>query len=100
VQRDIRALLAVALAGVAVSSMAADDRTVSVFAAGSLRPALVEIGRAFEGRERGVQVRFTFGASGLLKDRLLQSERADVFASATGRHVASKWLNSTRCALS
>jgi molybdate transport system substrate-binding protein len=82
----MRALVAVVIAGVVGSSVAADGRTVHVYAAGSLRPALVEIGRAFDAREPGVQVRFTFGASGLPKDRLLQGEVADVFASANLEH--------------
>jgi ABC-type molybdate transport system substrate-binding protein len=59
---------------------------VSVFAAGSLRGALSGIAREWEARNPGARVRFTFGASGLLKDRLLGGERADVFASANMEH--------------
>lgn len=58
----------------------------SVFAAGSLRAALVDAAREFEGARPGTSVRFTFGASGLLKDRLLAGETADVFASANMEH--------------
>jgi ABC-type molybdate transport system substrate-binding protein len=58
----------------------------SVFAAGSLRAALVEAGREFELARPGTSVPFTFGASGLLKDRLLAGETADVFASANMEH--------------
>ncbi|MEP7301558.1 MAG: substrate-binding domain-containing protein [Caldimonas sp.] len=55
---------------------------VAVFAAGSLRAALVDAGRAFESAQPGAPIAFTFGASGLLKDRLAAGENADVFASA------------------
>ena len=62
---------------------------VSVFAAGSLRAALVDIARDWEAeRPASSHVRFTFGASGLLKDRLEKGERADVFASANMEHPA------------
>jgi molybdate transport system substrate-binding protein len=66
-------------------AMAQSD-VASVFAAGSLRAALVEAGREFEAAHPGTSVRFTFGASGLLKDRLLAGETADVFASANMEH--------------
>jgi len=44
------------------------------------------ISQAWQAVEPGAKVRFTFGASGLLKDRLAGSERADVFASANMAH--------------
>ena len=59
---------------------------VRVFAAGSLRAALTDVARAFETAEPSAHVRFTFGASGLLKDRIVAGERADVFASANMEH--------------
>ena len=59
---------------------------VTVFAAGSLGAALTEVGAMFESVEPGTHVRFTFGASGLLRDRLAGGERADVFASANMEH--------------
>jgi len=59
---------------------------LSVFAAGSLRAALTELGKAYEAASPGVRLRFTFGASGLLKDRLIGGEAADVFASANMEH--------------
>jgi ABC-type molybdate transport system substrate-binding protein len=57
-----------------------------VHAAGSLRAALVESAAAFEAAQPGVKVQLTFGASGLLKDRLLAGEASDVFASANMAH--------------
>jgi ABC-type molybdate transport system substrate-binding protein len=75
-----------ALAGISAMVDAANQRVLNVYAAGSLRVPLLEIGRAFEARHPEVTVRDTFGASGLLKDRLMGGERADVFASANLEH--------------
>lgn len=61
---------------------------VRLYAAGSLRAAMTEIGRAFADAGNS-QVEFEFGASGLLRDRLAKGERADVFASANMEHPAS-----------
>ena len=52
----------------------------------ALRAALVDIARDWEAKRPASHVRFTFGASGLLKDRLEKGERADVFASANMEH--------------
>jgi ABC-type molybdate transport system substrate-binding protein len=57
-----------------------------VLAAGSLRAALTDIATAFESDHPGIKVRLTFGASGLLKDRIATGEPADVFASANMEH--------------
>lgn len=56
-----------------------------VYAAGSLKVAFTELGNAFEAGE-GVPVHFEFGPSGLLRDRLLKGEAADLFASANMEH--------------
>ena len=61
---------------------------IAVLAAGSLRAPLTDIARAFE-RESGDTVMLTFGASGLLRDRIEKGERADVFASANMEHPQS-----------
>ncbi len=78
------AIVATATSAAAMAQAAATE--VSVFAAGSLRAALTEAGKAYEALQPGVRLRFTFGASGLLKDRLLAGEAADVFASANMEH--------------
>ncbi|MGA0609093.1 molybdate ABC transporter substrate-binding protein [Caldimonas sp. KR1-144] len=83
-RRDVLAVLAASGAGSGLRAQASDE--VAVYAAGSLRSALGEIGRRFEAAPGGARVRFVFGASGLLKDRLLAGERADVFASANMTH--------------
>jgi ABC-type molybdate transport system substrate-binding protein len=59
--------------------------SVLVYAAGSLRTALTDIARFFE-TKTGTPVRCEFGASGLLKDRILVGEAAQVFASANMEH--------------
>ena len=59
---------------------------LTVFAAGSLRAALVRIAGDFEARPDGHRVRLVFGAAGLLRERLEAGEKADVFASANLAH--------------
>ncbi len=69
---------------------------VGVYAAGSLRAPLTDVARAFERAAPGAgRIALTFGASGLLRDRIGSGERADVFASANLAHprglVAFGW---------
>lgn len=80
----MRRLLAVLACAMLATAVHAQD--VRVAAAGSLRAALTEIGREFEAAEPGHKVVFTFGASGLLRERLAGGEAADVFASANMEH--------------
>lgn len=61
-------------------------KEVRVHAAGSLRSALIDTASAFEAAQPGVKVKLTFGASGLLKDRIAGGEPTDVFASANMTH--------------
>ena len=77
------ALAVTALSGMTVQAQAAE---VSDFAAGSLRAALSDAAQSWQVAEPNARVRFTFGASGLLKDRLAGGEHADVFASANLEH--------------
>jgi molybdate transport system substrate-binding protein len=77
---------AVVLAAIGVAAHAQPTAELHVFAAGSLRAALTEVARSFERSDAGHRVVFTFGASGLLKDRIAAGERADVFASANMAH--------------
>jgi ABC-type molybdate transport system substrate-binding protein len=66
-------------------------QTVVLFAAGSLRVPLSEAARSFG----GARIEPTFGASGLLRDRIAGGAQADVFASANMEHpqalVAAGW---------
>lgn len=81
-----RPAVGIVLAGLMVASAAQDGAPLTVYAAGSLRAALTSIGADFEATPGGQKVNFVFGASGLLRDRLLGGERADVFASANMEH--------------
>jgi molybdate transport system substrate-binding protein len=74
------------LAAVVGAVSAQDSAPLTVYAAGSLRAAMTRIGADFEAAPGGQKVNFVFGASGLLRDRLLGGERADVFASANMEH--------------
>ena len=71
------------LAGGAVM---AQQSPVPVFAAGSLRGPLTEAAQAFEASAGGAPVALTFGASGLLLDRIKTGADAQVFASANMAH--------------
>ncbi len=78
--------------GLAMSSSAAQAQAsgpgpgpVSVYAAGSLRAALTDVGQAFE-QAHQVTVAMTYGASGLLRDRIVAGEAPQVFASANMEH--------------
>lgn len=78
------AVAAVMAAGVTVAEMqaaCAQEGTVRLHAAGSLRPALTELGQAFTAAQ-GIKVQAQFGASGLLRQRLDDGEPGDVYASA------------------
>jgi molybdate transport system substrate-binding protein len=52
-----------------------------VFAAGSLRAAMGEIGAEFR-KQTGIQIKVTFGPSGVLRERIEAGERPDIFISA------------------
>jgi len=77
--------LTVCVLGLAVPAMASAE-TVRLHAAGSLKAALSEAGRAFEAKNAGVNVEPNFAASGLLRERIESGETAHVFASADVGH--------------
>lgn len=80
---------AAALAAALAFAMPAQaQEPVRLYAAGSLKAAMTDIAEAFR-RESGIAVTATFGASGLLRDRIVQGEQADVFASANMAHPQS-----------
>ena len=83
VLRRCGVLVGLALAGGVVM---AQQRPVPVFAAGSLRGPLTEAAQAFEASAGGAPVALTFGASGLLLDRIKTGADAQVFASANMAH--------------
>jgi molybdate transport system substrate-binding protein len=61
---------------------APEPRTLTVFAAASLKDAFTEIGRNFESFSPGVSVALNFAGSKTLSTQLTQGASADVFASA------------------
>jgi molybdenum ABC transporter molybdate-binding protein len=74
------------LAGLAiVASAATAQEPVRLYAAGSLRSVMLELGAAFEATE-GIKLAPVFGASGLLRERIERGEPVDVFASADMDH--------------
>ena len=85
--------LAVAGAAVALTGCAnpaptmteSPNAPLAVYAAGSLREVLTEIAASHETRT-GQKVVLTFGASGLLRERIEKGEPAMVFASANTEH--------------
>jgi molybdate transport system substrate-binding protein len=78
-------LLMALLLGLPVAQ--AQDELV-VFAAASLADAYEAIGTAFEERNPGVTVLFSFGGSSTLATQLVQGAPADVFASANNDQMA------------
>ncbi|NVO04804.1 MAG: molybdate ABC transporter substrate-binding protein [Rhodoferax sp.] len=88
----------------------APTAAIAVFAAGSLRQALTEIADSYQART-GQPLALTFGASGLLRERIEKGEQAQLFASADTEHpqrlaAAGQWqtpralVQNSLCALS
>lgn len=87
---ELLVLTALALAGCANTGKPALTAgpvamEVPVYAAGSLRGALTAIASDFEA-STGQKIALTFGASGLLRERIEKGEAAQVFASADNDH--------------
>jgi ABC-type molybdate transport system substrate-binding protein len=83
-----RLLCAAALAAVLPFSMtaaSAPDQPLLLHAAGSLKAALGDVAADYT-KTYGTPVATTFGASGLLRERIEKGEAAEVFASANMRH--------------
>jgi molybdate transport system substrate-binding protein len=73
-------LLGLATAGLAAPA-AAQDKTITIFAAASMKNALDDIGAAFT-KQSGVKVVASYAASSALIKQIEQGAPADVFASA------------------
>lgn len=66
-------------------NQAVAQSAVPVYAAGSLREVLNEVAKLWQG-QGGAPVALSFGASGLLRERIERGEPAQVFASADTEH--------------
>jgi molybdate transport system substrate-binding protein len=64
-------------------------KTLTVFAAASLTESFTEIGEQFQAENPGVKVTFNFAGSQQLRAQLAQGARADVFASANTKEMAT-----------
>jgi len=65
----------------------AHAETLNLYGAGSLRASMTDVARAFEVASGGThKVATTFGASGLLRERIEAGEPAHVYASANMKH--------------
>ncbi len=82
----MKRLVVMGMAMVVSALAAAQGAEIRVLAARSLRAALTDVAQVWEAGASGRKVALGFGASGLLKDRLVGGERADVFASANMEH--------------
>lgn len=64
-----------------------DGKTLTVFAAASLRDAFGSLGAAFEREHPGAKVQFNFAGSQELRTQIENGAPADVFASADDKHM-------------
>ena len=70
------------------ATRAGSGKTLTVFAAASLKKAFSEIGEKFKTDNPGTDVEFSFAGSADLVTQLTQGAPADVFASADGKNMA------------
>jgi len=85
VRPGISALLTLGVFGFPVMTGAAAAQPVQLYSAGSLKGAWLDMIRAFDA-ETAIKVEPRFGASGLLKDAIVDGAKADVFTSANMEH--------------
>lgn len=64
-------------------------RTLTVFADSALTEAFTEVSSRFEEANPGVMVKFQFGGTQTLRNQIIQSGGADVFASASVREMTA-----------
>src|SRR5215470_19237014 len=65
----------------------AAGKTLTIFAAASLRDVFGALGATFERAHPGVKAQFNFAGSQELRTQIEQGAPADVFASADTRHM-------------
>lgn len=84
-RQGLQLLTAAATAMLVSCAATSRSSTVQLYAAGSLRDALTEVASQYQAGG-GPRVELTFGASGLLRERIEKGEPAQVFASADMDH--------------
>jgi len=77
----LRLLLVLVLTSAVVVSAAGQEKAINVAAAADLSSALKEIGANFE-KQKGIEVKLSFGASGALTQQIENGAPFDVFLSA------------------
>jgi molybdate transport system substrate-binding protein len=92
-RRQLLALAATALTVTSVGCSTAPEqggtgaKTVTVFAAASMKTTFTTLGKTFEGSHPGVSVTFNFAGSQALAEQITQGAPADVFASANDANM-------------
>lgn len=87
--RMVGTLLLVATTGACNGAEAEPSRTLTVFAASSLREAFEDLGRSFEEAHPGTDVSVAFAGSQILRLQIEQGAPADVYASADRAHMSA-----------
>ena len=88
---------AVSTPNITAGTTAATSKTVTVFAAASMKATFTGLGKTFEAHHPGVQVTFNFAGSQTLAEQITQGAPADAFAAAneaTMKTVTTAGLNS------
>jgi molybdate transport system substrate-binding protein len=81
-------IAALMVSGLAATTRAEEPRAITVFAAASLREAFGDLAEEFQARS-GVKVHVNLAGSQELRTQIENGARADVFASADHKHMAS-----------
>jgi molybdate transport system substrate-binding protein len=85
--RGLSTIATVILTVVLALPAAAQQESLVLYGAGSLREAMTEIAGQFT-KDHGVAVRTEFGASGRMRERIEAGDKVDVFTSADIGHAA------------
>jgi molybdate transport system substrate-binding protein len=81
----LKRLLIAATSALCIGTTMSRADMIHLYSAGSLKAALTDVAKAYEAKS-GNKVESTWGASGLLKDRIVGGAKADVFTSANMQH--------------
>ena len=81
-------IAALVVSGLFATARAEEQREITVFAAASLREVFEDLAKAFEAKSK-VKVRLNLAGSQELRTQIENGARADVFASADHKHMAT-----------